>query len=73
MRDRESDIGYEEIEENGVNMVELKPQPPYVCKFLKPSDGKNPVEPKNNKFFTKTYTFNVTKCDESFYHLVAAD
>jgi len=33
---------------------------------LKPSNGKNPEEPKNDKYASKTYTFDVTKCDEIF-------
>lgn len=45
-------------------MVELKLGPPKVCKLLKPSDGKNPVKPKNDKFIAKMYTFDVTNSDE---------
>lgn len=42
--------------------------------MVKPSDGKNHVEPiKNEKFFTKTYTFEVTKCDKIFDLLVFDD
>ncbi|XP_045831592.1 uncharacterized protein LOC123922985 [Trifolium pratense] len=36
-----------------------------------PSNGKNPVEPKNDKFVAKTYSFDITKCDEIFDLLVA--
>lgn len=62
------DIGYEYVEDREVNVVELKLRPPYVCKLLKPSIEKNPVEPnKNEKFVTKTYTFDITKCDKIFY------
>ena len=43
----------------------------YRCKVLKPSNGKNPEEPKNDKYVSKTYTFDVTKCDEIFNLLVA--
>lgn len=32
--------------------------------LLKPSNGKNPVEPKNEIFVSKMYTFNITKCDK---------
>lgn len=46
-RDRDCDIGYEKVEENDVNVAELKAGPPYVCKLLKRSDGKNSVESKN--------------------------
>lgn len=52
-------------------MVELKHEPPYTCKLLKPSNGKNPVEPKREKFITNTYTFDVTKCDKIFDLLVS--
>lgn len=43
-----------------------------MCKLLTPSNGKNPIEPeKSDKFPKKTYTFDVTKCDEIFNLLVA--
>ena len=59
----------EEIE---VNVAELQPGPPYVCKLLKPSNGKNPVETENNgRAITKNFTFDITKCDEIFDLLVA--
>lgn len=45
-------------------MREFKLEPPYVCKVPKPSNGKNPIEPKSEKFVTKTYMFDVTECDE---------
>jgi hypothetical protein len=51
-------------------VAELKPGPPYTCKLLRHSNGKNPVEPKNDKFFTKTYTFDISKCDYIFDLLV---
>lgn len=50
-------------------MAELKPGPSYKCKFLFPAKGKNPVE-ENARFPTKTYTFDITKCDEIFDVLV---
>lgn len=53
-------------------MVELKRGPPYTFKLLKPSNGKNPLEPKNEKFVARTYIFGVTKCDKIFY-LLAVD
>ncbi|WJX94328.1 hypothetical protein P8452_75757 [Trifolium repens] len=59
-----------EYDESEVNVAELKPRPPYMCKLLRPSNGKNPIEPKNDKFITKTYTFDITKCDEIFDLLV---
>ena len=49
------------MDESEVNLAELKAGPPYVCKVLRPSNGKNPPENnKNNRFVTKTYTFDVT-------------
>lgn len=52
------------IDESEVNVVELKQESPYVCKLLRPSYRKNLVKPnKNDKFSTKIYTFNITKCD----------
>ena len=38
--------------------------------MLRPSDGRNPVETQNDKYTPKTYTFDVTKCDEIFGILV---
>ena len=52
-------------------MAELKDGPPYACKLLRPSTGRNPEEPKNDKYPPKTYTFDVSKCDEIFELLVA--
>lgn len=60
--DQESNIVFVYVEVNEVNLVELNPRPPYVRKVLRPS---------NEKFITKTYTFDVSKCDEIFYLLVA--
>lgn len=52
-----SDLGDEYVDESDVNVGELDPRPPYICKLLKPCNRKNPVESiKNNKFVTKTYT-----------------
>jgi hypothetical protein len=39
--------------------------------LLRPSNGKNPEEPKNDKYPSKTYTFDVSKCEEIFDLLVA--
>ncbi|KAK2422828.1 hypothetical protein QL285_033329 [Trifolium repens] len=68
--DQEYDISYENVEQGEIDLAELKPGPPYTCKLLKPSNGKNPVEPKNDKYVSKTYTFDITKCDEIFDLLV---
>lgn len=57
--------------ESKIDLAELKQEPPYSCKVLAPSNGKNPVEiEKNDKFPKRTYTFDVTKCDEIFDLLV---
>ncbi|XP_050896151.1 uncharacterized protein LOC127102869 [Lathyrus oleraceus] len=64
----EDPYGFEEFE---VDLAELKEAPPYACKLLTPSNGRNPVETeKNDRFPKKTYTFDVTKCDEIFDLLV---
>src|SRR3954468_24381216 len=60
-----------EYEEGEVNVAELKPGPPYICKLLKPSKDKNLVESKNENFSSKTYSFDITKCDEIFDLLVS--
>lgn len=67
-----SEFEYSHVEEPEVDVAELKPDPPYVCKLLTPANRKNPTEPKeNDKFPKKTYTFDVTKCDEIFDLLVS--
>ena len=38
--------------------------------MLRPSDRKNHVETQNDKYTPKTYTIDVTKCDEIFYLLI---
>ena len=64
-------LGFDERE---IDLAELKQGPPYSCKVLASSNGKNLVKPeKNDKFPKKTYTFNVTKCDEFFDLLVKDD
>ncbi|XP_058775237.1 uncharacterized protein LOC131649493 [Vicia villosa] len=63
--------GFDEVE---IDLDELKEEPPYSCKLLTPSNGKNLVETdRNDKFPKKTYTFDVTKCDEIFDLLVKDD
>ena len=47
----------------------MKPGPAYECKSLFPAKGKNTVE-NNPKFPSKTYMFDVTKCEEIFDLLV---
>lgn len=60
--DPRSDVEYNHVEENEVDLAELKSGPPYVCKLLTPSNGKNPVEPeKSAKFPKKIYTLNVMR------------
>lgn len=52
-------------------MAELKSGPPYKFKVLKPSNGKNPIEAeKIDKYVTKTYKFDVSKCEEIFDLLI---
>ena len=69
--DLASDVKHNHVKENEVDLVELKPGPPYVCKLLTPPNGKNPYEPeKSEKFPKKAYTFYVTKCEEIFDSLV---
>ena len=60
-----------DFNEGEIDLAELKQGPPYSCKVLTPSSGKNPVEPdKDTRFPKKTYTFDITKCDEIFDLLV---
>ncbi|XP_050897703.1 uncharacterized protein LOC127104564 [Lathyrus oleraceus] len=66
--------GLLDFDDNDIDLAELTQGPPYACKVLAPSNGKNPVEPeKSDKFPKKTYTFDVTKCDEIFDLLVKDD
>ncbi|XP_050890799.1 uncharacterized protein LOC127096248 [Lathyrus oleraceus] len=65
-----SDSEYECVEENEVNVAELKSGRLYTCKLLQPSNGKNPIEPKNKNKNPSTYTFDITKCDKKFDLLV---
>ncbi|XP_050897083.1 uncharacterized protein LOC127103887 [Lathyrus oleraceus] len=59
------------VDESKVNVAELKPGPPYTCKLLKPSNRKSLIETeKADKYVSKTYTFDVSKCDEIFDLLV---
>jgi len=68
--DPEFDWGSDTVEDNEINLARLKDGPPYACKLLRSSNGKNPEEPKNDKYPRKTYTFDVSKCDEIFDLLV---
>ncbi|XP_050909277.1 uncharacterized protein LOC127123059 [Lathyrus oleraceus] len=73
VEDEESEISNDPygLEEFEVDLAELKEAPPYACKLLTPSNGRNPVKTeKNDRFPKKTYTFDVTKCDEIFDLLV---
>ncbi|XP_050876160.1 uncharacterized protein LOC127079836 [Lathyrus oleraceus] len=52
-----------------IDVAELKSGSAYECHSLLPAQGKNPVE-NNPKFPAKTYTFDVSKCEEIFDLLV---
>ncbi|XP_050908417.1 uncharacterized protein LOC127122051 [Lathyrus oleraceus] len=71
---KDDEDSYHEVpnfDDTEIDLAELTQGPPYVCKVLTPSNGKDPVEPeKNDRFPKKTYTFDVTKCDEIFDLLV---
>jgi len=69
--DQEYDIAFGDVERCKVNIAKLEPGPPYTCKLLRLSDGKNPVKPSSERYVPKTYTFDVTKSDEIFDLLVA--
>jgi len=60
-RDTKFNLNFDVVENREVNLAELKPGPPYTCKVLRPSNGKNLEEPKNEKYPSKTYSFDVTK------------
>ena len=69
---QEFDIAFGDVATKEVDIAELKPWPPYTCKSLRPSDGNNPIESSNERYVPKTYTFDVTKCDE-IYDLLVVD
>jgi len=69
---QEFDISFGDVEIKEVDIAELKPGLPYTCKSLRPSNGNNHVETSNERYVPKTYTFDVTKCDE-IYDLLVAD
>ncbi|XP_050876662.1 uncharacterized protein LOC127080385 [Lathyrus oleraceus] len=52
-----------------IDVTELKSGSAYECRSLLPAQGKNHVE-HNPKFPSKTYTFDVTKCEDIFDLLV---
>jgi hypothetical protein len=60
------------LETKEIDIAELRPGPPYTCKSLGPLEGNNLVESSNERYIPKTYTFDVTKCDE-IYDLLVAD
>ncbi|XP_050919303.1 uncharacterized protein LOC127136827 [Lathyrus oleraceus] len=64
---RETD--YPSSTELEIDVAELKSGSAYECRSLLPTQGKNPVE-NNPKFPSKTYTFDVLKCEEIFDLLV---
>ncbi|XP_050888952.1 uncharacterized protein LOC127094133 [Lathyrus oleraceus] len=64
---READ--YASSTELEIDMAELKLGSTYECRPLLPAQGKNPVD-NNPKFPSKTYTFDVSKCEEIFDLLV---
>jgi len=68
--DPEFDWGSDTFEDNEINLAELKDGSLYTCKLLRPLNAKNPEEPKNDKYPPKTYTFDVSKCEEIFDLLV---
>ncbi|AES96971.2 hypothetical protein MTR_5g043720 [Medicago truncatula] len=57
--EQEFEIAYEDVEDDEVNFAELKHGPPYTCKLLRPSDGRNPIETQNDKYTPKTYMFDL--------------
>ncbi|XP_058775231.1 uncharacterized protein LOC131649487 [Vicia villosa] len=60
---------YISLTKEEVDLAEVKARPTYGCKALFPSKGKGPAE-HNAKFPAKTYTFDVSKCEEIFDVLV---
>src|ERR1051325_11359924 len=53
-----------------IDLAEMKPGPAYECKSLFRSNGKTLSVESTSKFPAKTYTFDVSKCEEIFDALV---
>ena len=53
------------MEEGEVNVAKLKDGPPYACKPIRLSKGKTVESPKIDNINTKTYIFDMSKCDEN--------
>ncbi|XP_050874913.1 uncharacterized protein LOC127078509 [Lathyrus oleraceus] len=67
----DSGLEVPDFDDTEIDLTELTQGPPYACKVLATSNGRYPVKPeKNDRFPKKTYTFDVTKCDEIFDLLV---
>jgi len=47
--DQEFDVAIEDVKVCEINVDELKARPPYTCKLLRHSDGKNHVESKKKR------------------------
>src|ERR1043165_3591995 len=56
--------------EADVDVAELKSGPAYECKLLFPAKGKSPAVETSFRTPAKTYTFDVSKCEEIFDLLV---
>jgi len=69
---QEFDIAFDDVRIEKVGIAELKVGPPYTSKSLRLSDGNSLVETSNERYVPKTYTVDVTKCDE-IYDLLVAD
>jgi len=63
---QEFDITFGDVESKELDIAKLRPGSPYTRKSLRPSDGNNYVEASNERYVPKTYTFDVTKCDEIY-------
>lgn len=70
---KSSDSLYACVEKNEVNVAELNLEPPYTCKLLKTSNGKNPVELKTKNIFLKHIPSTLLRVTKYFIYWLLMD
>src|ERR1051325_984267 len=63
-------VDYMSPTEADVDVAEFKSGPAYECKLLFPAKGKSPTIETSSRTPAKTYTFDVSKCEDIFDLLV---
>lgn len=55
----DSGLEVPDFDDTEIDLAELTQGPPYVCKVLAPSNGRNPVEPKKNDRFLRKHILSM--------------